>query len=178
VQIVAGGVTAISGGQFSKPVSQIRWDALGNGRQQSRRVGCPIRWPVPKATLPAMQAFHCKLIARSEANYYLLTSTNLSEPLNQWTRVLTNSVSLRGPNNFPRSSPISQFRHQSAVLHPSGPMTLCRRLLMQDKSFRRIISQVAYPPRWRRADSARKCLERPARLGQSVRSPFRGFPAA
>ena len=32
--------------------------------------------------------------------YFLLASTNVALPLSQWTRILTNSVSLRGTNNF------------------------------------------------------------------------------
>jgi hypothetical protein len=33
-------------------------------------------------------------------NYFLLASTNLAQPLSQWSRLLTNSISLRGTNNF------------------------------------------------------------------------------
>jgi alpha-tubulin suppressor-like RCC1 family protein len=33
-------------------------------------------------------------------NYFLLASTNLATPLNQWSRILTNSISLPGTNNF------------------------------------------------------------------------------
>ena len=60
----------------------------------------PLPQPVLNATISSKINFQLKATCQFSGNFYLLTSTDLTRPLSQWTTVRTNSVVSRGTNNF------------------------------------------------------------------------------
>ena len=70
------------------------------GDNASRELGAGSGAPVPRQLTGRAGDFSLQGTCFAGGNYYLLASTNLLQPLNQWTRILTNPVSFRGPNNF------------------------------------------------------------------------------
>jgi alpha-tubulin suppressor-like RCC1 family protein len=121
-EIVASGVIAISAGGYQSlflksdgSLWATGWNyygQLGDGFVDS---GYPPYNPygtaTPERIFPPSQPVLVQTISSNTnlqftaacgfgGNFYLLAATNLTEPLNQWTPVWTNSVTSRGTNNF------------------------------------------------------------------------------
>jgi hypothetical protein len=60
--------------------------------------------PSPQPALVSTLSFKTNLLFEATcqfgATFYLLTSMDTKQPLSQWTRVWTNSITVRGTNNF------------------------------------------------------------------------------
>jgi hypothetical protein len=113
IEIVSSGVIAISGGVFHSlflkadgslwAMGEDYWGQIGDGFPDS--VATPEQiypQPQPVLEMSALSQSALQLTANCGfgGDYCLLTSTNLAQPLGEWTPVLTNSVVTRGTNNF------------------------------------------------------------------------------
>lgn len=117
-EILTNGVTAVTGGYYDTMflksdgslwgVGYNQYGELGDGFSDGFPLyGTPFREQIVPTPLPALS------LARSSqtnlqfnatcgfgGNFYLLASTNLAQPFNQWTPICTNSISSRGSNNY------------------------------------------------------------------------------
>ena len=117
-QIVAGGVTAIAAGTlhslFLKSDGSLwvmgynDYGQLGDGFIDNYpRYGTatpepifPAPSPVLNSTLSSVTDLQFKATCGFGGNFRLLGSTNITLPLSQWASLQTNSISLRGTNNY------------------------------------------------------------------------------
>ena len=113
-EIVSSGVVAIAGGGghslFLKSDGSLwamgynAYGPLGDGFT-NRTSSLPeqiVPSPQPLLTVNTSSNTNLQFTATCQfgGTFYLLTSTNLMQPLSQWTPVRTNSVKARGTNNF------------------------------------------------------------------------------
>ena len=113
-QIVAGGVTAIAAGEgrslFLKSDGSLwamgdnTYGELGDGFA-TNGIAIPEQiFPVPQPVLGIALSLQTNLQLNATCafggNFYLLGSTNLDLPLGQWTLLRTNSITLRGADNY------------------------------------------------------------------------------
>jgi len=98
--IVASGVTAISAGNSHSLFLKVDGTLWGMGDNSGGELGAGSGSPSPRQLIGNAGDLVLQGTCLAGGTYHLLASTNLSKPLNQWTPILTNFVSLRRPNNF------------------------------------------------------------------------------
>jgi alpha-tubulin suppressor-like RCC1 family protein len=120
-QIVSGGVVAIAAGTFHSLFGKsdgslwaMGWNGfgqLGDGFPRLSAPGIYDRCFTPEQIVPSPQPvlmienasktnLHFNSTCQFAGTFYLLASTNLTQPLSQWTAVWTNFINVRGTNNF------------------------------------------------------------------------------
>jgi alpha-tubulin suppressor-like RCC1 family protein len=121
VRIVTSGVIAIAAGVDHSLFARVEgslWTMglndngqLGDGFPNLSAPGVWDHWSAPEQIVPSPQPLltisitsktnvQFKATCQFGGLFYLLTRANLSQPMNQWTRVRTNSVTARGTNNY------------------------------------------------------------------------------
>jgi hypothetical protein len=118
-QIVPRSIVAIAGGGGQSLFLKSEGGLWGMGYDASGQLGDGFssgQWwnssvPRPEQIAPSPQPVMTNSIS-SKTNlqfkatclfggtFYLLTSTNLTQPLNQWTPIRTNAITVRGNNNY------------------------------------------------------------------------------
>jgi alpha-tubulin suppressor-like RCC1 family protein len=112
-QIVVVGVTAIAAGAEQSLFLKTDGSLWGMGRNDSGQLGDGFSdylatpeqiYPSPQPVLAETISFNTNLQFAATCgfggNFYLLSGTNLTQPLSAWRPVSTNSVTTRGINNF------------------------------------------------------------------------------
>lgn len=72
---------------------------IGNGTSSPEQI-FPSPQPVLVVSISCNTNLQFTATCGFGGNFYLLASTNLTQPLNQWTQVWTNVITQRGTNNF------------------------------------------------------------------------------
>ena len=115
-KIVAGGVTAATGGYYHSLFLKSDGSLWAMGDNEYGQLGDGFVWiadqtATPEVVLPRPQPGLAQ-VCLSKTNlqftatcgfggtFYLLAGTNLVQPVSQWTRIKTNSITTRGANNF------------------------------------------------------------------------------
>ena len=116
-QIVAGGVTTIAAGGAHSLFLKSGGSLWAMGRNGEGQLGdgftdnYPYAIAVPEQIVPSPQPVLLSALSSQTnlqinatcgfgGNFYLLGSTNPALPLNQWTPLRTDSITLRGANNY------------------------------------------------------------------------------
>lgn len=117
-QIVAGGVTAIAAGFIQSLFRKSDGSLWGMGDNGFGELGdgfidnnppngtatpeqiFPTPYPVLNSVLSSKGNLQFNATCGFGANFRLLGSADMTLPLSQWTPILTNSVTTRGPNNY------------------------------------------------------------------------------
>jgi alpha-tubulin suppressor-like RCC1 family protein len=100
-KIISSGVIAIAGGYSHSLFVKTDGTLWGMGDNSSAELGSGTgSSTVPRQLTGGTDSLSLQATCLAGGTYYLLASTNVALPLSQWTRILTNSVSLRGANNF------------------------------------------------------------------------------
>ncbi|MGI8967284.1 MAG: RCC1 domain-containing protein, partial [Limisphaerales bacterium] len=113
IQIVPSGVVALAAGGFHSlflksdgSLWEMGWNnngQLGNGFNSSSSSPeqiFPLPQPMLKISILSQTELQFKGTCLFGGTYYLLTSTNLIQPLSLWSPVLTNSITTRSNDNF------------------------------------------------------------------------------
>ncbi len=117
-EIVSSGVVAIAAGNahslFIKSDGSLwgmgdnSYNQLGNGSGGSLN---------PQQLTSGVSNLFVQATCQFGGTYYLLSSTNLTRPISQWTTLLTNSIIFRGSNNFSAPLVIPSSGKQFYILH-------------------------------------------------------------
>jgi hypothetical protein len=113
-KIVASGVVAIAAGGNHSLFIKTDGSLWGMGQNGYGELGdgftdtiCPVPeqifpLPPPILTSHVSSQTNLQIIANCQfaGTFYLWSGTNLTQPLNQWTLILTNTISRRGATNY------------------------------------------------------------------------------
>jgi alpha-tubulin suppressor-like RCC1 family protein len=100
-QILSSGVVAISAGFSHSLFLKSDGTFWGMGDNSTAELGNGSNGSLsPMQLTGGAGSLSVRGTCLAGGNYFLLASTNLAQPLSQWSRILTNSISLRGTNNF------------------------------------------------------------------------------
>jgi hypothetical protein len=113
-QIVASNVVAIAAGGNHSLFITTDGNLWGMGQNGYGELGdgftdtiCPVPeqiFPMPQPVMTSSVSSQNNLQIQANCQFagtfYLWSGTNLAQPLNQWTRILTNTISSRGTTNY------------------------------------------------------------------------------